>query len=429
MDDTPKPPSLPRVVKSHDVRLDADYAEWLLDVKRRWRSAQVKAAVKVNAEQLAFNWALGRDLVARKAEERWGTGIVEQVSLDLQSEFPDAKGFSARNLWDMRQWYQFYASASCAEKLHQAGAELEALLATAGTKLRQVAAVIRPAVGEKFLRQPVAELGEGSSAMLRQAGGGMAFPVVFGFVPWGHHIAIVRKCDTVDEALFYIRRTIEENWSRSALQNAIEAGLFRTAGRAVTNFGDWLPENQSRLAQAITKDTYDLGFITLPPEYGEHELENALEHNITRFLLELGMGFAFVGRQVEIIVAGKTRRVDMLFYHIRLRCYVVLELKAKDFEPEFAGKLNFYVNAVDELLKTPDDNPTLGLLICKSRNQTEVQWAFKGINTPIGVANYANVQIQDIIHKHLPSAEQIRQRIELAEREFTGSLEENRSRK
>ena len=398
------PPSSPRLVKSHDVRLDAGYAEWLRDIKRRYRSTQVKAAVKVNAEQLAFNWALGRDLVARKAEERWGAGIVEQVSLDLQSEFPDAKGFSARNLWDMRSWYQFYASGGGQEKLHQLGAEFESRLALDGTKLRQVAAVIHAADEEKSLRQAVAELD---------------FPAAFGFVPWGHHIAIVRKCGTVDEALFYIRKTVEENWSRSALQNAIEAGLFHTAGRAVTNFDEWLPAQQGKLAQEITKDTYDLGFITLPPEYSEHELESALERNITRFLLELGMGFAFVGRQVEIIVSGKTRKVDMLFYHIRLRCYVVLELKAKEFEPEFVGKLNFYVNAVDELLKTADENPTLGLLICKSKEQTEVQWAFKGINTPIGVASYSNVHIQEI-QKLLPTEEQIRQRIELAEREFKG---------
>lgn len=397
-------PSSPRLVKSHDVCLDAEYAEWLRDIKRRWRGAQVKAAVKVNAEQLAFNWALGRDLVARKAEERWGTGIVEQVSLDLQSEFPDAKGFSARNLWDMKSWYLFYAKDSEAVgKLEK----LESQLALRSAKLRQVAAVIHTADGAKPLRQAVAEL---------------EFPAVFSFVPWGHHIAIARKCGTVDEALFYVCKTIEEGLSRSALQNAMEAGLFHTAGRAVTNFDEWLPAPQGKLAQEITKDTYDLAFITLPPEYSEHELENALEQNITRFLLELGMGFAFVGRQVEIIVAGKTRKVDMLFYHIRLRCYVVLELKAKEFEPEFVGKPNFYVNAVDELLKTADENPTLGLLICKSKNQTEVQWAFKGINTPIGVASYGNVRIQEI-QKHLPTEEQIRQRIELAEREFSGRQE------
>ena len=196
--------------------------------------------------------------------------------------------------------------------------------------------------------------------------------------------------------MFYVRKTVEEGYSRSVLVNLIETGLYQKEGKALTNFKERLPSSQIQLAQEIIKSNYDLGFITVPVNYDEKKLEDALEQKITRFLLELGTGFAFIGRQKQIVVAGKTRKIDLLFYHIRLRCYFVVELKIKPFEPEFAGKLNFYVSAVDELLKMPEDNPTIGLLICKEMNRTEVQWAFRNIQTPMGVATYSNVQIEEM---------------------------------
>ena len=273
-------------------------------------SAQIKSAVKVNTEQLFFNWQLGRDLVERKAEEKWGKGIVEQLSLDLQNEFPKAKGFSARNLWNMKKWYLFYSeNESFSELTYRMEESLDM-----------------------------------KSLKLHQLGAEMEFPSVF-------------------------------------------------------------------------------GFVSLPAGYDEKELEDALEQNITRFLLELGSGFAFIGRQKEIIVAGKTRKIDMLFYHIKLRCYVVVELKAVSFEPEFAGKLNFYVNAVNQLMKTDDDNPTIGLLICKDKDQTEVQWAFQGIETPMGVATYDNIRMNEI-KSQLPSEEAIQKRLEQAEEEYLLKLQE-----
>lgn len=176
---------------------------------------------------------------------------------------------------------------------------------------------------------------------------------------------IITKCKDLSEAVFYIRKTIEEDWSRNALDNCIRANLYHTSGAAITNFADKLPVPQGRLAQELLKGNYDLGFIDLPKEYDEEALEDAIERRMTRFLLELGEGWAFVGRQKEIIVSGKTRKIDLLFYHIYLRCYVVLELKVKPFDPKFAGKLNFYVNAVNEFIKREGDNPTIGLLICK----------------------------------------------------------------
>ena len=387
----------PIIVSSHDVHLDSDYVQWIYDIKERFRNTQIKTAIKVNSEQLLFNWQLGRDLVMRKAEEKWGNGIVEQLSLDLRNEFPDIKGFSTTNLWYMKKWYMFYAGDD-PEKLQRLVGEIETQISVIQPRMEQIG---KNVVEEK----------------LQQVIGEFPFPVIFAYVPWGHHIDIITKCDSTEEALFYIYRTIEEGWSRSTLQNCIKSGLYGRTGTAITNFSERLPTIQGKLAQEITKDTYDLGFITLPPDYDEIALEDALEQNITRFLLELGTGFAFIGRQKEIVVSGKARKIDMLFYHIRLKCYVVVELKAVSFEPEFAGKLNFYVNAVNELIRTPDENPTIGLLICKDKDQTEVQWAFQGIQTPMGVASYDNIKLEEI-KKQLPTEEQIQQRIELAEEEF-----------
>lgn len=226
---------------------------------------------------------------------------------------------------------------------------------------------------------------------------------------------IISKCQTIDEALFYIAKTIEQGLSRAALVNCIKAHLYEHQGKILNNFTEHLPALHSQLVQEVLKENYDFGFATVGHEiYDETELEEALTRSITDLLLELGSGFAFVGRQKELVVGGKSRKIDLLFYHIRLRCYVVCELKAREFEPEFAGKLNFYVNAVDELLKRDDENPTIGLLICSDMNKADVQWSFKGISTPMGVATYNNVRIQDV----LPTQEQLKERMELLQKEL-----------
>ena len=255
----------PSLVHSHDVQLDTDYVQWLVELKSRYRSAQIKAAVRVNAEKLLFNWQLGRDLVQLKAESRWGAGIVEQLSLDLQAEFPDDKGFSARNLWDMKKWYLYYTTPEAAEKLRQLVAEMPI-----------------PLSKEEKLQQAVAE-----------------FPSPFALIPWGHHILIMRHVETADEAIFYIRKTITEGWNRQTLTNCLNANIYKEQGHALTNFSQQLPEVQSRLAQEIVKENYDLSFISLRENFEEMELKDALERNITQFLLELGNGFAFMGRQKE----------------------------------------------------------------------------------------------------------------------------------
>ncbi len=376
----------PHIVKSHDICIDTDYAEWIAELKHRYRSAQVKASVRVNAEKLLFNWELGRDLVQKKAEERWGAGVVEQVSLDLQREFPNAEGFSTRNIWYMKQWYLFYYQEDT--KMHQLGAEIES------TKLHQFGAEI-------------------DDSKLHQFGG--EFPAPFALVPWRHHVEIISKCKSVDEALFYISKTIEQGMSRAALVNCIKANLYEHQGKILNNFAEHMPALQSKLVQEVLKENYDFGFATVKHEiYDEQELEEALSKSVADLLLELGTGFAFIGRQKELIAGDTTRRIDLLFYHIRLRCYIVCELKAKAFEPEFAGKLNFYVNAVDDLLKAEDDNPTIGLLICSDMNKADVQWSFRGISTPMGVATYNNVRIKDM----LPTQEQLKERMELLQKEL-----------
>ena len=399
----------PRAVRTHDIKLDKEYTQWIYDIKQRFRNAQIKATIKVNSEQLLFNWQLGRDLVVRKAEEKWGNGIVEQVSLDLQAAFPEAKGFSARNLWNMKKWYSFYTSY---EDFGDTVNALSNQMDISSLKLQQVAAEIQEVVPDEKLQQVVAEI---------------PFPALFGFIPWGHHIEIITKCKDLHEALFYVKRTIEEGWSRNALDNCIRADMYHAVGTAVTNFSEKLPTTQGELAQEILKSNYDLGFISLPPKYDENALEDVLEQRMTRFLLELGEGWAFVGRQKEIIISGKTRKIDLLFYHIYLRCYVVLELKVKPFDPEYAGKLNFYVNAVNEFIRKDSDNPTIGLLICKDMDRTEVQLAFQGITTPMGVATYDNVKIKEI-QEYLPTAEQIQQQIKIAEEEYRISLSEKKDR-
>lgn len=383
---------IPRLVKVHNVHLDKNYVAWINEIKDRYRNAYIDATVKVNYENMLFNWQLGRDLVVKKAEEKWGSGVVEQISLDLKAEFPNRDGFSARNLWLMKQWYLFYSQNDGLTKLKQLVSEFNWI--EINSHFTQITDRL---TDEQKLKQTVSE-----------------FPLVFSLIPWGHHVRIIQHSKSIEEALFYVCKTIEGGWSRNALTNFLKTDLYRTAGKAITNFTECLPANQSKLAQAITKDTYNFGFVYLDADYNEEALESALERNLTRFLLELGTGFAFVGRQKEIIVAGRTRKIDMLFYHIRLRSYIVCELKAKPFDPEFAGKLNFYVNAVDELLKTETDNPTIGLLICADKNQTEVQWAFKGISTPMGVASYENIHIKQI-QEQLPTIEELQKRIQLLE--------------
>lgn len=361
----------PNFVNRGNCIIDDGYRQWLEEIKTRIRNTQIKASVKVNTALLEFYWSIGHDIVIKKAEQAWGTGIVERLSLDLKEAFPNQKGFSTTNLWYAKKWYQFYTNDN----------------------------------GE-FLHQPGGELHKASSAT--------QMPEQFGFIPWRHHVEIITKCNTVNEAVFYIQKTVEGNWSRSYLTDMLKSKLYQKEGSALTNFDKSLPQPQNLLAKEILKDPYTFDFLALSENYNERELEDALAHNISRFLLELGKGFAYVGRQMELRMPnGQSFFPDMIFYHTKLKCYIVMELKVVDFIPEFAGKLNFYVSAADNLLRDENDNPSIGLLICKSKDETIVKWSFQDINKPIGVASY---ELQGVLDKtmreYLPSIEDIEKNIE-----------------
>ncbi len=276
----------PHLVHSHDIHLDADYTQWLVELKARYRSAQLKAAVRVNAEKLLFNWQLGRDLVQKKAESRWGEGIVEQLSLDLKAEFPGEKGFSTTNLWYMKQWYLFYTTTEAQQQLSELSHHLVLTSPTFAQKLHQFGGetteAILPQLMGEILQQAV---GETQDAKLQQPVG--EFPLSFAMVPWSHHLVILGKCDTPHKALFYIRQIITEGWSRKRLEQAFTAQYYEHQGPALNNYGLILPDQSGRLAAEITKSNYDFSFATVKvPIYSERELEDALCDNYTHYIIQ-----------------------------------------------------------------------------------------------------------------------------------------------
>ena len=358
--------SKPEFVTRDGIIADGKYVEWLGELKQRYQRSQIKAAVQVNHSMLEFYWSLGRDIVALKAESQWGSGFFNQLSLDLKKIFPGESGFSVTNLKYMKRWYLFYFEqvTNCQQLIDELG----------GAKWHELSAEIR--------QQPIDEL---------------AFPDAFALVPWGHHIQLMSKSKSVDEALFYIKQTIANNWSLADLEHEVKTDLFSRHSNALTNFSDTMTLPQQKLAQEVMKSPYQLGFLNLKQDHSEDDLEEALVKNITQFLLELGQGFAYVGRQMELVMPdGSTFVPDLVFYHTRLKCYIVVELKSVKFMPEFVGKLNFYVSAADELLKADDDKPTIGLLICREADKTTVEWAFRGLDRPLGVATY---QIEQIVQR------------------------------
>ena len=378
----------PTFVSRDMMSADEGYVQWMADIKQRFRQSQVKAAVRVNTAMLEFYWSVGRDLVVLRAEERWGAGVVKQFALDMRQSFPDETGFSDTNVKYMKRWYLFYyervikGQRSVGQIGHQAGDE----------KGQQVADQLEAV--EKN-QQTVGQIEDREKC--QQAADQLEMPEIFGRIPWFHHVLIISKCQTLDEAIFYINKVTEEGWSRSRLESQMAANLFGSQGTAVTNFEHTLPAPQSQLAREILKDPYHFGFLSMSEEYEEKDLEDALVSNVTRFLMELGKGFSYVGRQMELqMPGGQVFFPDLLFYHIPQHRYVVIELKVVKYIPEFAGKLNFYVTAVDELLRGEGDNPTVGLIICKSTDKTVVEWSLRDINKPLGVSTY---QLEQVVER------------------------------
>jgi predicted nuclease of restriction endonuclease-like (RecB) superfamily len=342
------------------------YAGVLADLKRRIQAAQSRAALAVSRELIGVYWYVGRTIVERQAEAGWGDAVVERIAHDLRHAFPDLKGFSPRNIWRMRAFYLAWSGAS--KKLPQAVAESDA------------------ADTAKKLPQAVAEL------------------------PWGHNVLLLEKLARVEDRLWYAERTREHGWSRATLQSQIAKKAHARHGRATTNFARTLAAPQSELAQQTLKDPYTFDFLTVGRAAHERVTERDLVTHVREFLLELGVGFAFIGNQVKLTVGHGDYFIDLLFYHVRLRCYVVVELKAAGFKPEHAGKMNFYLSAVDDLLKHADDQPTIGLLLCRSRDRLQVEYALRDIAKPIGVAQWETKLVERLppnLKGSLPTVEEI----------------------
>ena len=330
------------------------YADWLAELKAQIHDAQQRAALAVNRELVLLYWQIGQDILARQAAQGWGAKVIERLSQDLRSAFPELKGFSPRNLKYMRAFADAWPEP-------------------------------------EFVQEVLAQL------------------------PWYHQLALLDKLPGPETRKRYAAKAIEHNWSRNVLVMQIETRLLERSGKAATNFELTLPRPQSDLARESLKDPYRFDFLGLSDEAQERAVENALVRHVTEFLLELGAGFAFVGRQVLLDVGGDEFFIDLLFYHLKLRCYVVIELKGGKFKPEHLGQLSFYLTAVDEQIKHPQDNPTIGLLLCKSKNKVVAEYALRQNTQPLGVAEYKLIEsLPPELATDLPSIEQI-------ERELTSN--------
>lgn len=346
----------------------ADYAAWLGGLKSRIRSARISAARAVNRELILLYWDIGRGIVEKQEDLGWGKSVVEQLSLDLRSEFPGMKGFSANNLWLMRQFYSEYSSPAFLEQLVQ---EMQS------PRLESQEADVREAV---FLEQLVQE--------------------ILSPVPWGHLVEIVKKVKVPRERLYYLRATAQFGWTRNVLLNQIKAGAYEhsLAEGKLHNFPAALPEHLAEQAEEALKSSYNLEFLGIGREIKERELEDKLIEQLKNFILELGYGFCFIGRQHRVVAGKKEYFIDLLFYHRFLKCLVAIELKIGEFQPEFAGKMDFYLNVLNDKERATDDNPSIGIILCAEKDDVEVEFALKSKVNPIGVAEY---QLKPTLPKEL----------------------------
>lgn len=341
--------------------LNKEYKNWISEIKSKIRSVQIKAATAVNTTLIQFYWELGGMITEKQTA--WGTGFLENMSKDLKDEFPDMKGFSVTNLKYCKLFYkQFYFSP-------QLGDEQDS---------------ISPQLGDENLLP-----------FLKQ-------------IPWGHIKLIIDKIKDTNQAKFYIQQTINNAWGRETLALQIKTNLFHRQGNAITNFETTLPNPLSDLAQQTLKDPYVFDFMTMANPFYEKDIEKQLVTHITKFLLELGKGFAFIGQQYHLEIAQNDYYIDLLFYHTKLKCYVVIELKNTKFVPEYAGKLNFYLSAVDSLIKQDDDKPTIGILLCREKNNIEAEFALRDLNKPMGVSEFQFTEIlPEALKSSLPTIEEL----------------------
>lgn len=336
-------------MREETLMMPADYGQWLADIKNRVLAARRRAALAVNAGLVSLYWHIERDILQRQAAQGWGSKVIDRLGRDLREAFPEMKGFSRANLLYMRAFTEAWTDFE----------------------------IVQQAVGQ---------------------------------LPWGHNVLLLNRIKEQEARLFYVQKAIAENWSRATLtlEVHIKNRLHERQGKAVTHFAARLPAPTAALAQETLKAPYLFDFLSLGEDAQEREIENALVQHITRFLLELGSGFAFVGRQYRLEVNGDEFFIDLLLYHIRLKCYVVVELKATAFKPEHAGQLNFYLAAIDAQVKAPDDHPTIGLLLCKTQNRLVAEYALSSIDKPIGIAEYEWVRaLPEPLLTNLPTVEQL----------------------
>ncbi len=335
------------------------YEAFLSELKARIRRAQIRAAQAINTEVTLLYWEIGQDILQRQATEGWGSKVIDRLSKDLKREFPDMKGFSTRNLKYMRKLAEAY---------------------------------------------PDREIVQRTAAQ----------------IPWRHNQVLLEKLKEREKRLWYAQQSLENGWSRDILIMQIESNLYQRQGGAVTNFERTLPKPESDLAQQMIKSPYNFEFLSLGREVQERELEKALVEHIREFLIELGVGFAFVGSQYRLEVEGDEFFVDLLFYHFKLRRFIAIDLKTTDFKPEYVGKMNFYVAAIDDLLRHPDDNPTIGMVLCRSSKNTIVEYALRDVNTPIAVSTH---QLPEQLQDSLPTPGQLEIELETAAREIEAQQE------
>jgi predicted nuclease of restriction endonuclease-like (RecB) superfamily len=328
--------------------VNIEYQNWLKELKSEIHQARKKLVFSINSQLIELYWNIGRAINEKQNYSNWGSKVIENLAIELKKEFNDIKGFSRRNLYAMRQFYLFYSNKY------------------------------------QFVPQTVAQL------------------------PWGHNRLIISKLKDIDEAEFYVIETIKNSWDRDTLEVNIKNNYYKTKGLLPNNFDMVLPENQSKMATEILKDPYNFDFLGLENDALEKAIEDELTKYITKFLIELGKGFAFVGKQVKIEVSENDYYIDMLFYHLELRAYIVIELKSGKFKPEYLGKLNFYLSAVDSQLKKENDNQSIGILLCKSKDKIEVEYALRDISKPIGISEYQLISnLPEKIKIQLPSLEEI----------------------
>jgi len=339
---------------------DKNYIALLDGLKKHIRSAQIKAVLAVNRELILLYWQIGQEILERQQQQGWGSKVIERLAKDLKKEFPDMQGFSSRNLKYMRSFAEAWPD-------------------------------------EQIVQQLVAQ------------------------IPWGHNVRLLEQVKDPATRLWYVQQTIENGWSRNVLTLQIESGLFERQGGAITNFEQTLPSPQSDLMQQLIKDPYHLEFLPIGKKFQERELENALVAHIRDFLMELGVGFAFVGSQYYLNIGGEDFYLDLLFYHLELRCFIIIDLKMGGFKAEYSGKMNLYVSAVDDLLRKEHDNPTIGIILCKSKNKAIAEYALRNVNTPIAISTH---KLPQQLQESLPTAEQLEEQLEEAMRELTDEEEE-----